>query len=81
MTQSLASSKFLALITGGSWSFTQFGRQLNGHQRTATTTPPAPPSIETVLGYKQCMKVVSEGLESFGGQGYMEDTGETQMNR
>ena len=24
---------------------------------------------------KQCMKVVSEGLESFGGQGYMEDTG------
>ncbi|XP_057372838.1 acyl-CoA dehydrogenase family member 11-like [Daphnia carinata] len=24
---------------------------------------------------KQCIKVVSEGLESFGGQGYMEDTG------
>lgn len=24
---------------------------------------------------KQCMKVVSEGVESFGGQGYMEDTG------
>lgn len=24
---------------------------------------------------KQCIKVVSEGVESFGGQGYMEDTG------
>lgn len=24
---------------------------------------------------KQCIKVVSEGLEAFGGQGYMEDTG------
>lgn len=24
---------------------------------------------------KQCVKVVSEGLEAFGGQGYMEDTG------
>ena len=39
MAQSLATSKFLALITCGSLSFTQFGRQSNGHQRTATTTP------------------------------------------
>ena len=28
---------------------------------------------------KQCIKVVSEGLESFGGQGYMEDTGKSTI--
>lgn len=29
---------------------------------------------------KQCVKVVSEGLEAFGGQGYMEDTGKAVLN-
>lgn len=32
------------------------------------------PLVKLYTG-KQCVKVVSEGLESFGGQGYMEDTG------
>ena len=32
-------------------------------------------SSECIYGFLQSMQVTSEGLESFGGQGYIEDTG------